>query len=168
MKQLFQLLIWGAFLIGSQFLSGQKVYEGMVYVRQSVAEIKNDSVYLEMDINIHGLQVNNRESLSLYPTLFHEADSIKLPPVILYGKNKQRKVNRTIALEGRYSPQENAYVVLNNNPIIHQVVTYSQTLACSPWMKEAGLKLIGEVRDMDDNIIYTLSDTLTEDLRLSN
>lgn len=168
MKQLLQIIICLSFLAGGQSLSGQKVYEGMIYVRQSIAEVKNDSVYLEMDINIHGLKVNSRESLVLYPTLFHESDSIKLPPVVLNGEKKQHKANRAISLNRSYAPQEKAYVVLKNDPIIHRVIAYNAALLYAPWMKEAGLKLIGETKNQDEKTVNTLSDILTDNLKLAN
>lgn len=168
MKQLFQFIICLSFLLGGQSLSAQKVYEGMIYVRQGVTEVKNDSVYLEMDINIHGLKVNSRESLVLHPIIFHGSDSILLPPVILNGEIKQHKVNRAIALEGHYAPQKDAYVTIKNSPVIHQVITYNQTILYSPWMKKAGLKLVGEIKNKNEKTIKILSDTLTDDLKLTN
>jgi hypothetical protein len=168
MKHVFQIFFCLSFLIGGQSLAGQKVYEGMIYVRQNIAEVKNDSVYLSMDINIHGLKVNSRESLMLYPVLFHGSDSLQLPPVVLNGKKKQQKADRTIVLKGSYAPQKKAYAVLKNNPVIHQVVVYDTTLLYSPWMKEAGLKLIGETKNQNEKTVHLLFDTLTDDLKLRN
>lgn len=167
MKHLFPLLISLIFLQGGQSLAAQKVYDGMIYIRQNIAEIRNDSVYLDMDINIHGLKVNKRESLYLFPVLFYGADSIKLAPVVLNGNSKQRKINRKIAIEGYYNPQRNAYVVIENNPIIHRVVSYSTSLRYQPWMDEAGLKLIGEFKNQDDKTTLTIVDLLTDDLLLT-
>lgn len=166
MKHSFLLIICGLLLQGIQWLSAQKVYEGMVYIRENNAEVKNDSVYLDIDINIHGLKVNQRESLYLFPTLFHEADSIKLPPVVLNGAIKQRKINRTIAIEGSYKPQAKAYVVIENTPVIHRVVSYQTSLRHRPWMEKAGLKLIGEFKNQDGETVLILSDLLTDDLHL--
>lgn len=168
MKHFVWLFICLFGLLGNQLLFAQEVREGMVYVRQNKAEIKNDSVFLEMDINIHGVNINKRESLHLFPTLFHETDSIKLPPIVLNGKTKQRKINRTIAIEGKYAPQEKAYVILENVPTTHWVVSYKINLPKLSWMDKAGLKLIGEIKNQDEDTLLILSDLLTDDLQLTN
>lgn len=168
MRHLFHILISILFLSGGQALFGQKVYEGMVCVKQNIAEVKNDSVYLEMDISIHGLNINSRESLVLYPTLFNDTDSVMLPPVIINGNTKQKKVNRAIKLKGRYPSQTNAYVVIENSPVIHRVIDYEKSLIYAPWMEKAGLKLIGKTTNQDEKTVNTFVDILTDDLKLGN
>lgn len=147
-------------------LYGQNVYRGMVSVKQNKAEVSHDSLYFDMDISIHGLKVNSRESLSLYPVLYHGADSLVLAPVVLNGGHKQRKIKRINVLKGKYRPGQTAYAMLTNDPTVKQIIAYKDTLNFQPWMKKAGLKLIGRIKDLDETTVQTYTDILTEDLKL--
>lgn len=145
-----------------QLLYGQEVYQGIVCIKQNQAQVRHDTLYIEMDISIQGLKVNDRESLSLYPTLFKGSDSLELAPIILNGKKMQQKADRAIKLQGRFEPQNSAYLALKNDPLTHKIIVYRDTLSFTPWMKEAGLKLTGHVKNQDGTIIQTSTNILTD------
>ncbi len=166
MKQ-FTFILITLSLFMSQSLHSQEVYNGLVKIKQNIAEVKNDSLYLEMDVILHGLNINSKESLVLSPILFHDNDSIKLPSIIVNGKRKQQKINRAKVLNGTYPPHESAFIVLPNKKLIVSTFTYRQTIPFAPWMKKAGLKLIGESTNMFDTKVFSQSDILSEELILT-
>lgn len=168
MKRISQVIIFLIVLLGGQSLTAQEIYSGKVLVKQNRADVSNDTVYLEMEINIIGLEINSRESLSLYPVLSADKDSLTLPPVILNGAAMQRKADRAIRLKGSYTPQEKAFVVLRNEPEVHRTIVYRDTLTYRPWMKTAGLKLNGIIKDQNEKTLRIISNKLTPGMKLSN
>lgn len=137
-------------------------------MKQNRIEVINDTLLFDMDILIQGLRVNRSESLTLYPILINNSDSLKLLPIVLNGSMVQRKVNRAVALKGQYVPQTKAFVVLKNDPVVPQIISYKDTLQYVPWMKECSLKLVGIVKDHNEKVIQVFSDLLTSDLNISN
>lgn len=168
MKQLLRLILFFTPLIVGQTVQGQVVHKGIINMKQNRIEVINDTLLFDMDILIQGLRVNRSESLTLYPILINNSDSLKLLPIVLNGSMVQRKVNRAVALKGQYVPQTKAFVVLKNDPVVPQIISYKDTLQYVPWMKECSLKLVGIVKDHNEKVIQVFSDLLTSDLNISN
>ncbi|WP_080905045.1 DUF3868 domain-containing protein [Parabacteroides sp. Marseille-P3160] len=168
MNRILKFFIYSVFLLSGLPLSGQNVYQGMVFAKQNRVEVSHDTLYFDMDVSIHGLKVNSRESLSLYPVLYHGTDSLELAPIILNGAHKLRKIKRAKALKEKYILAENAYAMLSDDPTIKQIVEYKDTLHFQPWMKEAGLKLTGKIKDLSGKTIQIYTNILTENLKLSD
>jgi hypothetical protein len=143
-----------------------KVYTGVVHVKQNLAEVKNDSVFLNMDITIYGLPVYSANSLVLTLVLFSEKDSLKLPHIRVNGKHRDRMYKRSVALSRGEKKDRSAYVVLQHEAQMPQIVSYRDTVIYKPWMKEAGLLLEGSYREGDDKPVLIYTDILTAHLNL--
>jgi len=143
-----------------------KVYTGSVHIKQNVAEVRNDSVFLDMDITLYGVPVHSTNSLILTPVLFFEKDSLRLPYIRIHGKQKDRMYKRSVILSKGKKEDKSAYVVLRHDSIITQVISYRDTITYEPWMEEAGLLLEGSFKKYNDKLISTYTDVLTEDLNL--
>ncbi|MDR2970248.1 MAG: DUF3868 domain-containing protein [Tannerellaceae bacterium] len=144
-----------------------KVYAGAVYVKQHVAEVRNDSLFLDMDITIYGLPINSANSLVLTPVLFSEKDSLKLPHIRINGKHRDRMYGRAVAFSKGEKRDKSAYIVLRHEYRMPQIVSYRDTVAYAPWMEEAGLLLEGSCRKHNDEQISAYMDILTDHLNLS-
>lgn len=144
-----------------------KVYAGAVHVKQHVAEVRNDSVFLDMDITIYGLPVNSTNSLVLTPVLFSEKDSLKLPHIRINGKHRDRMYEREVVFSKGEKRDKSAYIVLRHEYRMPQIISYRDTVAYAPWMDKAGLLLEGSCRKSDEKQISAYMDILTEHLNLS-
>lgn len=166
MRYLSQITLGFVLFLIAHSVTAQKVYEGMIYIKQNIAEASNDTLYFDMDVNIQGLKVNSNESLSLYPVIFNANDSLELPPIVLNGSKKHQQTERVIALKGNHPVRKEAFVILKNEQSFYQIVEYNDTLTFKPWMKGAGLKLNGLIKDKNEKEIQRFSDILTNDLKL--
>lgn len=144
-----------------------KVYTGAVHVKQNMAEVKNDSVFLDMDITLYGIPVYSANSLILTPVLFSEKDSLKLPYIRVNGKQKDRIYKRSVILSKGEKEDKSAYVILRYDSQIPLVVSYRDTIVYEPWMKEAGLLLEGSYRKYNDKQEWNYIDILTDHLNLA-
>lgn len=143
-----------------------KVYTGAVHVKQNMAEVRNDSVFLDMDITLYGLPVYSTNSFILTPVIFSEKDSLRLSYIRVNGKHKDRMYKRSVTLSKGGKEDKSAYVVLRHDSLITQVVSYRDTVSYEPWMKEAGLLMEGSYRKYNDKPISTFIDVLTGRLNL--
>lgn len=170
MKTILPFIIICMMLCASLTLKGQeaqpKVYDGQVLVKQNIAEIRNDSVFLDMDITIQGVPVYRSYSLILTPVLYSKTDSLNLPYIRINGKHKHRMYKRSFLLSKGRKTDQSAYVVLRDDSLITRVVSYRDTLIYKPWMENAGLCLKGEFKKYNDETIVIYEDVLTEDLNL--
>lgn len=166
MKILLNITICLTSLFGPLLAHGQTSTEGMIYIKQTQAQLKQNALFLEMKINIHGIEVNKKQSLFLHPTLVSNADTLELPPIIINGTSIQKKAYRAIALHGEYKPQKEAYTTIKSDPTTHQLIIYRDTIAFQPWMKEAGLILIGRVKDKKNNDTQIFINDLATKLNL--
>ncbi|MDF9831433.1 DUF3868 domain-containing protein [Parabacteroides sp. PF5-6] len=144
-----------------------KVYTGSVHVKQNVAEVRNDSVFLDMDITLYGVPVHSDNTLLLTPVLLTEKDSLRLPYIRIHGTQKDRMYKRSVTLSKGKKEDRSAYVILRHDSLITQVVSYRDTLAYEPWMKEASLLLEGSFLKYNGKPSAIYRDMLTEDLYLS-
>lgn len=143
-----------------------RVYAGSVHVKQNVAEVRNDSVFLDMDITLCGVPVYSANSLTLTPVLFSEKDSLRLPYIRIHGKQKDRMYKRAVILSKGKKEDKSAYVVLRHDSLITQVISYKDTITYESWMEDAGLLLEGAFKNYNDKPVSTYIDVLTDDLNL--
>lgn len=105
-----------------------KNYTGSVYVKQNLVEVRNDSVFLDMDITLEGVDLYSKNSLILTPVLFAGKDSLALPYIRINGKHKDRMYKRAVTLSKRKKEDRSAYVVLRQDPRGKQMISYRNTL----------------------------------------
>lgn len=170
MRSFFYFLLFCSLLCSTGLKSQTnmiKIFKGVIYVRQDVAEVKGDSVLLHMDVYMTGLQIGRTESLSLMPVLQGKTKSLPLSPIILNGKNKEQMKQRKSKLKDQTEDtdaEDGPYIVLKNQPNITQEVSYTATVPFQPWMNEAGLSLIGVLLNYNDERIKTYRNLLIQDL----
>ncbi len=140
----------------------QKSYRGQILVKQDSFLVKQDLLYLNMNIEISGLAVGRYEKLILTPVLRFKNEVVSLQPIVLNGANKHKMYKRAIALDGPVIAKEGAFVVLKNEPELIKEIAYVQSVPYKEWMKDAELVLIGELCNYAGTPKQVLRNVLTE------
>lgn len=141
---------------------------GTVTVKLNAADIKGQSLNLDLDVKINHIYIGKRESLSLTLALKKGNDILYLPSVIINGSNKRKMYERAVNLYGLEVARGDAYAVLKNDQDLIQYLPYKKSIPYKSWMNRSQLVLIGEVLDYNNNVIDSFTDILERSLRISN
>ncbi|MEG1544075.1 MAG: DUF3868 domain-containing protein [Tannerellaceae bacterium] len=164
MKRIIYIFILGLFASVLTLQAQEEIYYGLVSVKQNVAELKENNLYLDMDISLCNLTVGRYQSLRLTPMLTNGQDSVRMQPILINGANRQKMYKRACAFEGKLAAEGDAYRVVKNDPTLIRVLKYKKTLAYRPWMTNLKLILIGELINYDGLPVQLFRNVLTEDL----
>jgi hypothetical protein len=162
MKTTFYIFLF-CFLFGMN-LSIQAQDAGTVSVKLNSANLRGQTLSLDLDMRINHIYVAPHASLSLTLALQNGNNIIHLPPVVLNGSNKRKMFERAVELKGLEAAKAGAYAVLKNDENLIQFVPYKYSIAYRPWMNRCQLVLVGEVLDYDNNPIDTFTDVLQRSL----
>jgi len=145
-----------------------EVYTGSVSVKQNFAELKNDSVYLDMDFTISGLSVHSSQSLLLTPVLYSRTDSLALSSIRINGKQNDRMYRRKLLFgeEVEHSGKP-VYFVMREEPSVTKIISYKVAVAYKQWMDDAGLSLKGVYREYNETLSTIYYNVLTPNLYLT-
>lgn len=137
---------------------------GTVSVKLNSANLRGQTLHLDLDVRINHIYIAPHSSLSLTLALKNGNNIVHLPPIILNGANKRKMFERTVALKGLEVAMGDAYAVLKNDDNLIQFVPYKKSIAYKPWMNKSQLLLIGEVLDYNNNVIDSFTDVLQRSL----
>lgn len=118
-------------------------YHGMIMVKENKVNLQDNTLTVDLNIDLCGLTVGRYESLSVRPMLRMGADSLLLPPIVIYGTNTYKMYERAVAFQGKFAVNGNAYVILKNDPHAIREVAYQKVIPFKPWMQGAQLVLVG-------------------------
>ena len=129
------------------------------------AVVRNDSLHLNLDMDLDGVAVNSYTAVLFTPVLASATGHKELPPVIVSGKKRYRFDRRAWVL-GREEekPFPAPYLILTdlkNAP--SRKVHYHISLPYATWMASAGLLMKQEVKDCCDLQLLG-TDTVCTDL----
>lgn len=142
------------------------VYQGLVNVKQNAAELREGSLYLNMDISLSGFSIGRYQTLRLVPVLRNGSEVVRLQPVVINGINKQKMYNRTLAFKGKVIANDGAYIVLKCDPSLYQEVSYEKEIPFHPWMENAEFILVGELTNYNGVPEQTIVNVLTDHLKI--
>ncbi|MDH6303495.1 hypothetical protein M2459_000572 [Parabacteroides sp. PF5-5] len=166
MKSIFTIII-GIIILGfSPLVQAQEA--GTVTVKLNAANLKGQTLNLDMDIRINHVYIGKRESLSLTLALKKGNNIEYLPAVIINGANKRKMFERAVNLYGLEAAKGDAYAVLKNDEDLIQFLPYKDAFAYRSWMNNCQLLLIGEVLDYNNNVKDSFTDVLEKSLRITN
>lgn len=143
-------------------------YNGLVFIKEKDIRIEENKLTIDVEINISGIPVGKTQSLVLSPIIYNVRDSLILPPVVLNGNNKNKMYRRQVVLSKGEKTDHSAYMILKNDPTELQVISYTYTIPYQPWMKNAGLVLLGTFRNYNNEPLRTYRNVLIEDLELKH
>ncbi|MEG1332548.1 MAG: DUF3868 domain-containing protein [Bacteroides sp.] len=135
------------FILGATgVFAQQKEYAGKMHITPLSLEQKGDSVYVKLNFDIAGINVDSRRSISLIPTLVAPDKRLNLPEVMVKGRENYNVYRRELALMSKRERDDYEknppYVVLegfkstNNKQIAYQVA-----IKYEPWMAQAKLDM---------------------------
>lgn len=130
-------------------------------------EIRNDSVHLQVEMNLEGVTVNSLTAVLFTPILAGPANRQELPPVIVTGKKRFRFDRRQWVLAGENEkpfPTPHLILIPKKKENARQV-QYCISLPYAAWMKRAALLMKQEVKDCCDLQLLGI-DTVSPDLSL--
>lgn len=124
----------------------QKEYSGQMHVTPSVLEQKGDSLYIKINFDISGVNVDSRRSISLIPTLVSSSNRMALPEVMVKGHGNYHIYQREMSLMSKRSKklydQKAPYAVLKGfNAKDSKSVLYDKVIKYEPWMADAHLDM---------------------------
>ena len=115
-------------------------------------EYKNDSLYIKIDIDLKKVKLTSKKGIIYAPIIETENQKLKLPVILLQGRNNAAVYRRTMALmsdtmKKEYIAEENMpYAIIKNfgrnaKKENARFVKYTYTVPYDPWMVESQLKL---------------------------
>lgn len=145
MKRLYVLSVFFLFL-SMGVAAQQKEYSGQMHVTPLVLEQRGDSLYMKLNFDISGVNVDSRYSISLIPSLVAPSDRLDLPAVMVKGRESYNVHTREMALMNKserelYSKTAPYAVLKGFNAVDSKSVEYSKAIKYEPWMAVARLDM---------------------------
>lgn len=120
-------------LIATLPVSAQKFYKDAIDITNASLWQQGESLYINMQINMRNLKVNNDRTLTLTPVLTGSDNNVALPEIVINGRRRQKAYLRAMALD----KTTNMEIPYNTN----EVLNYTQVIPYEPWMENAYLNL---------------------------
>ena len=156
-----------ALLVVAATVAAHAMPTGQVNFIPRKLEIRNDSIYFHLEMNLEGVTVNSLTAVMFTPILAGPTNRQELPPVIVSGKKRFRFDRRQWILTGEdEKPFPTPHLILipkkKGNA---QLVQYRISLPYASWMTRAALLIKQEVKDCCDLQLLGI-DTVSRDLSL--
>ncbi|QIU95493.1 DUF3868 domain-containing protein [Bacteroides faecium] len=114
-------------------VAAQKYYNGAIGITDVSLWQQGESLYIDMQIDMRNLKVDNDRTLTLTPMLVSADRNLVLPEIIINGRRRQKAYVRSMALNS----ETNLGVPSNKK----EVLSYTQVIPYQPWMENASLAL---------------------------
>lgn len=111
----------------------QKYYNGVIGITDVSLWQQGESLYIDMQIDMRNLKVDNDRTLTLTPMLVSADRNLVLPEIIINGRRRQKAYVRSMALNS-----DTELGVPSNKK---EVLNYTQVIPYQPWMENASLAL---------------------------
>lgn len=111
----------------------QKYYNGAIGITDVSLWQQGESLYIDMQIDMRNLKVDNDRTLTLMPMLVSADRNLVLPEIIINGRRRQKAYVRSMALNS-----DTELGVPSNKK---EVLNYTQVIPYQPWMENASLAL---------------------------
>ena len=111
----------------------QKYYNGAIGITDVSLWQQGKSLYIDMQIDMRNLKVDNDRTLTLTPMLVSADRNLVLPEIIINGRRRQKAYVRSMALNS----DTELGVPSNKKEVLH----YTQVIPYQPWMENASLTL---------------------------
>lgn len=116
----------------------QTIYGGRITVaRPEPSRRSGDSLTIRFRLGADSLRIPSARSLTLTPILAGEADSLRLQPILLNGRNRHQVYRRDRSLGTEAA--DTYYTVRKMTGDAALDLAYRQTLPFEPWMEKARL-----------------------------
>ncbi len=122
-------------------LSAQNRVTGEVKITQNRFELSDGRVYIDMDIDITGVNVYRNEAIGILPVIRTDAREMELPEVLINGKNKSKQFRRTEAMAPEMLTGENFHTVVNLDRDYNGKINYQTVVPYESWMETSTLSL---------------------------
>lgn len=127
-------LIYAALCLAMALPAGaQKYYKDAISITDVSLWQQGESLYIDMQIDMRNLKVDNDRTLTLTPMLVSADRNLVLPEIIINGRRRQKAYVRSMALNS----ETNLGVPSNKK----EVLSYTQIIPYQPWMENASLNL---------------------------
>ena len=113
--------------------AAQKYYNDAISITGVSLWQQGESLYIDMQIDMRNLKVDNDRTLTLTPMLVSADHNLTLPEIIINGRRRQKAYVRSMALNS----ETNLGVPSNKK----EVISYTQIIPYQPWMENASLNL---------------------------
>ena len=120
-------------LIATLPVSAQKFYKDAIDITNASLWQQGESLYINIQIDMRNLKVNNDRTLTLTPVLTGSDNNVALPEIVINGRRRQKAYLRAMALD----KTTNMEIPYNTN----EVLNYTQVIPYEPWMENAYLNL---------------------------
>lgn len=111
----------------------QKYYNDAISITDVSLWQQGESLYIDMQIDMRNLKVDNDRTLTLTPMLVSADRNLVLPEIIINGRRRQKAYVRSMALNS----ETNLGVPSNKK----EVLSYTQVIPYQSWMENASLNL---------------------------
>lgn len=131
-------------------LARQKEYTGRIDIKPLALEQTGDSLRVRIVYDISGVNVESRREIELVPVLVAPQRTLRMPSVVVRGRNSYKSYRRDMALMGRkerahYAPVAPYAVVPGYKARSARQVEYTRIIPYESWMADARLDLREEV-----------------------
>lgn len=146
MRKQYILFIIITFLLSTNAWAQHEEYSGKIHVTPLSLQQMGDSVYLRIDFDISGVNVDSRKSISLIPALVAQDKRLYLPEVMVKGREDFNVYKREMSLMSkrelsRYN-QKAPYAVLKGfKSDSSRKLAYDWVIKYESWMADAKLDI---------------------------
>lgn len=146
MRKQYILLIAVALLLSVKAWAQYEEYSGKMHITPLSLQQVGDSVYIRLDFDISGVNVDSRKSISLIPALVAQDKRLYLPEVTVKGRENFNVYIREMSLMSKRQLKqynENApYAVLKGfKSGSFKKLNYNWVVKYEPWMADAKLDM---------------------------
>lgn len=127
-------LIYVALCLAMALPAGaQRYYNDAIGITDVSLWQQGESLYIDMQIDMRNLKVDNDRTLTLTPMLVSADRNLMLPEIIINGRRRQKAYVRSMVLNS----ETNLGVPADKK----EVLSYTQIIPYQPWMENASLNL---------------------------
>jgi outer membrane protein OmpA-like peptidoglycan-associated protein len=128
-------------------LSAQHIFNNQIPVRIKQLRQMDDSIHVELDFDLSGLDLGTERYLLLAPTLVSpKGQSLKMPEILINGKKRHKSFLRNMALNPKqHRKEKDYYAVIELNNDNRKVHHYRQTAGFENWMREARMDVVSDL-----------------------
>jgi outer membrane protein OmpA-like peptidoglycan-associated protein len=128
-------------------LAAQQIFGEQIPVKIQQLRQVDDSVRLDMNIDLSMLEMGTERSLLLTPVLIGaKGKSLKMKPLLINGHQRQKAFDRHLRLSRKKRQEKKDYYgVIELNKPNRKIHRYRQTLGFETWMNEARMEIVSDL-----------------------
>lgn len=122
--------------------AAQKIYNGQIAVTLYELQQREDSLYLDMELDFSNIKMDANRHMTLTPVLVAPGNEMGLSDIVVNGKRWHKVYERETALRGGNNTDPSpSFAVINAGEKTIKPLRYKTTIPFEEWMQDARLDM---------------------------